>query len=267
MLIDVMGQQAYCYTGGREFDASQPAVIFIHGVQNDHSVWILQSRYLAHHGFAVLAPDLPAHGRSKGPALKSIEAIRDWVLALMDAAGLQKAALIGHSMGALVALETAGSAPERVSRLAMLGIAYPMKVSDVLLDASLNDQPRATDMVNLWSHSTLAPKPSAPAPGFWVQGMSKRLMQRMTATTDEPVFNAGFHACNDYAGGEKAAAQVRCPALFMLGNRDVMAPVRGAALLRAAMPDAKVVVLECGHQMMAEQPDAVLDGLRGFLAG
>ncbi|MDO9216552.1 MAG: alpha/beta fold hydrolase, partial [Lacisediminimonas sp.] len=105
MHLDVMGQAAYCYTGGKQVDPALPAIIMIHGAQRDHSVWGLQSRYLAHHGFCVLAPDLPGHGRSKGAPLASVEAMRDWVLALMDAAGIQRATLVGHSMGALVALE------------------------------------------------------------------------------------------------------------------------------------------------------------------
>ncbi|WP_151446943.1 alpha/beta fold hydrolase [Lacisediminimonas profundi] len=268
MLLDIQGQQSFCYTGGKQFDPALPAIVFIHGAQNDHSVWGLQSRYLAHHGFGVLAPDLPAHGRSKGHPLASIEAMRDWVLALMDAAGVQKAALVGHSMGALVALDAAGNAPDRVSKLAMLGIAYPMKVSDALLDASLNEPGRAADMVNIWSHSSLAPKPSAPGPGFWVMGMSQRLMQRVSESSSEPVFNTDFNACNNYAGGEAAAAAAaaaRCPALFMLGSADMMTPPRTALSLRAAIADAEVALLPCGHDMMAEQPDAVLDGLKKFL--
>ena len=124
------GQTAYAYTGGRVFDASLPTVIFIHGAQNDHSVWALQSRYLAHHGFGVLALDLPGHGRSGGAALSSVEALAAWVLTVMDAAGVRKACLIGHSMGSLVALETWHMAPDRVDKLALLGTAFPMKVSD-----------------------------------------------------------------------------------------------------------------------------------------
>ncbi len=110
--------------------------MFIHGAQNDHSVWVLQTRYFAHHGFGVLAVDLPGHGRSKGAPLTSVEAMADWLLALLDAAGVKQATLIGHSMGSLIALETAFRAPQRVARLALVGTAYPMKVSDTLLDAS-----------------------------------------------------------------------------------------------------------------------------------
>jgi pimeloyl-ACP methyl ester carboxylesterase len=265
MELSVQGLQAYCYTGGKAFDPALPAMVFVHGAQNDHSVWGLQSRYFAHHGFAVLVPDLPGHGRSPGPALQSVQALRDWVLALLDAAGLQQATLVGHSMGALVALDVAGHAPQRVNRLAMLGVGFPMKVSPVLLDAARNDTDRAVTMVNIWSHSTLAPKPSAPGPGFWVQGMSERLMHRMAAGNEEAIFHTDLNACNNYGGGEEAAAKVNCPALFVLGKQDSMTPMKSAGRLRALLPSARVVTLESGHQMMSEAPDGVLDALKEFV--
>ena len=112
MNLQIQGRNAYCYTGGKAFNPAQPSVVFIHGAQSDHSVWGLQTRYFAHHGYNVLAVDLPGHGRSAGPALGSIEEISAWLLALLDAAHIDKAMLIGHSMGSLAALETAGAAPK-----------------------------------------------------------------------------------------------------------------------------------------------------------
>jgi pimeloyl-ACP methyl ester carboxylesterase len=265
MKLTVQGKDSYCYTGGKNFDATLPAMIFIHGAQNDHSVWGLQSRYFAHHGYAVLAPDLPGHGRSAGPALDSVEAMREWVLALMDSCGLQQANLLGHSMGALVALDVAGHAPQRVQRLALLGVAYPMKVSAGLLDAALNDTERAITMVNVWSHSTLAPKPSAPGPGFWAQGMSHRLMQHVAGKTSEAVFHTDLNACNRYSGGEQAAAAVQCPTLFVLGSLDSMTPPKAAAGLRAQIAEEKLVTLACGHDLMAEAPDGVLEAIQGLM--
>ena len=80
MIVDVDASPAYAYTGGRPFDPARPVVVFVHGGEHDHSVWALQSRYLAHHGFSVLALDLPGHGRSGGAAIASIEGIADWLL-------------------------------------------------------------------------------------------------------------------------------------------------------------------------------------------
>jgi pimeloyl-ACP methyl ester carboxylesterase len=265
MLINVHGSQAYCYTGGKPFDAAQPTAVFIHGAQHDHSVWSLQTRYFAHHGFGVLAVDLPGHGRSQGAPLATVEAMADWLLGLLDSAGVERAFLIGHSMGSLIALEAAYRAPQRVARLAMVGTAYPMKVSDVLLDASKNAVQSAIDMVNIWSHSSIAHKPSCPGPGFYVMGNNQRLMQRIAQRSLAPVFHIDFSACNAYANGEAAAGSVRCPSLLLLGQRDLMTPPKATATLTKAMPHCRTVhVADCGHMLMAEQPDAVLNALIRF---
>ena len=261
------GHSAWCYTGGRPLEAALPAIVFIHGAQHDHSVWALQSRWFAHHGWRVLAVDLPGHGRSPGPALTSVEAMADWLLALLDAAGIDAAILAGHSMGSLIALEAAARAPARVRGLALLATAWPMKVSDALLACAREDEAAAIDMVNIWSHgSLLAHKPSAPGPGFSVPGMNRRLMQRMSARNPAQLFYTDFSACNAYAGGARAAAGVRCPTLFIFGRRDAMTPPRAAQGLLSAIPGATVVQVDAGHAMMSEQPDAVLDALAAFAA-
>lgn len=264
MIYQVHGGAAYCYTGGKAFDPAQPTIAFLHGAQNDHSVWALQSCWFAWHGWNVLAADLPGHGRSGGAALATVEAMADWLLALLDAAGARQALLVGHSMGSLIALEAAHRAPDRVTSLALLGTTWPMKVSDALLAASKDDLQAAIDMVNIWSHSGPLPKPSCPAPGFSVTGMSRRLMQRMAERNPAQLFHTDFSACNAYANGGAAAAGVGCPVLFVLGARDVMTPPRSAQALTAALRHGKIVTVDAGHAMMAEQPDAVLDALIAF---
>lgn len=266
MQFDINGLGAYAYTGGKAFDPSLPAIVLIHGAQNDHSVWALQSRYLAHHGHAVLAVDLPGHGRSSGPALASVEAMADWILALLDAADVRRAVLCGHSMGSLIALEASRRAPERVAGLALLGTTYPMKVSDTLLETARSDEAAAIDMVNIWSHSSIAHKPSCPGPGFSVMGGARRLMQRMSARNPERLFYTDFAACNGYANGEAAAGAVRCPTLFVLGKKDAMTPPRSTKLLTGLVKHGRIVHVDAGHQMMAEAPDAVLDALAAFAA-
>ena len=263
MQLSVHGHTTYAYTGGKKFDAALPAVVFIHGAQLDHSVWILQSRYLAHHGYSVLALDLPGHVRSGGAPLTSVEDMATWVIAALDAAGVKQAALVGHSMGSLIAIEAAGTAPERISKLALIGTAVPMKVSPDLLTATRDDEPLAQDMVNIWSHSTYAAKPSNPGPGFWIVGANLRLMQRIKPGA----MHADFNACNAYTRGLERAAAITCPALLVLGSDDIMTQPRAARELQAALKNARTVnVSACGHSLMAERPDAVLDALKGFLA-
>ncbi|AZP14097.1 alpha/beta fold hydrolase [Undibacterium parvum] len=268
MLITIDNQAAYCYTGGKAFNPELPTVVFIHGAQNDHSVWALQSRYFAHHGFSVLALDLPGHGRSKGAALSSVAAMATWLLAVLDAAGVSSAMLVGHSMGSLIALEACSQAPTRASKLALLACAYPMKVSDTLLNAARDEEQSAIDMVNIWSHSSIAHKPSCPGPGFSVMGSSQRLMQRISQINPEKVFFTDFSACNNYANGEQAALAVACPTLFLLARKDMMTPIKASSGLSKAITQSKISIIEdCGHSMMTEQADAVLSELLSFARG
>ena len=266
MKIIVNGHSTYCYTGGKKFDAAQPTLILVHGVLNDHSVWILQSRYLANHGWNVLALDLPGHCRSEGDPPASVGDGADFVIALMDAAKLEKAVVIGHSFGSLIALETAARAPERVSQLVLVGTASPMRVSPALLDASLKQPMQALEMVNVFSRSTLAPPPSALGPGTWVFGASLALGRRVLASnTQVNLFHAGFKACDSYTQGEASMAKISCPVLFLLGSQDQMTPPRAAAGLIKAARNATVVYLPGGHHQMTETPEPMLKALNAFL--
>ena len=266
MKLDVQGRESYAYTGGKPFDAALPTLVFVHGALHDHSVWTLLARWFAHHGWSVLAVDLPGHGRSAGPGLESVEAMATWLLAALDAAGVSTASYVGHSMGSLVALDAAAQAPARARHLVMVGTAYPMEVSPALLAAAENDPQAAIESVNAWSHSTQAAKPSHPGPGAWLRGGNRALMQRMQrADPASNLFLTDFRACNAYAGGTQAAARVDCPAMLVLGSRDQMTTPRHAQAIAAALGVVPVVI-ESGHALMTEAPDAVLSQLRRALA-
>jgi pimeloyl-ACP methyl ester carboxylesterase len=262
----VQGRRAYAYTGGKPFDPSLPAIVLLHGALHDHSVWTLQARWLAHHGHAVLAPDEPGHGRSEGPPLDSVEALADWTLALLDAAGAAEAALVGHSMGSLIALEAAARAPQRVKRLVMVGTAYPMKVSDALFKVAHEAPLKAIDMVNNLSISTHASKPGYPGPGNWLHGANRALMRRMQAGQPQlNLFEHDFGVCDRYANGLQAAAAVACPVHFVLGSADQMTSPKVTRDIAAALK-ARIHALPSGHCLMQETPDGVLNALRAALA-
>lgn len=270
-LKDTAGRRydTYAYTGGKPFDANKPTLIFIHGVLNDHSVWILQTRYLAHHGFNVLAVDLPGHGRSAGEPPSSVEEAADFIEALMDAAGLQQAALIGHSWGSLIALESASRLKDRISDVVLVGTAFPMKVSPALIEASLHEPMKALQMVNVFSRATLAAPPSALGPGTWVYGASMALGKRVLASNPQVnIFHRGFVACDRYQRGLAAIAEVTCPVLFVLGELDQMTPARAAnSLIEQAKASGKkfqVVTVPMGHHHMSESPEETLNALKAF---
>jgi pimeloyl-ACP methyl ester carboxylesterase len=228
-------------------------------------VWNLLARWFAHHGHAVLAVDLPGHQRSSGPALTSIEEMAQWLLRVLDAAGVGTAALAGHSMGSLVALEAAACAPQRASALLMLGTAYPMKVSPQLLETSRTAPLQAIEMVVNFSFSTLAPKPSFPGPGMWLRGAGRALMKQVLQAQGDPLlFHTDFSACNAYGGAEAAAQRLACPVHLVLGAADQMTQPRAAAEL-ARLLRATVHRVDAGHALMSEAPDAVLHALRGVL--
>ncbi len=254
----VAGKKAFAYTAAHAIDPAKPTIVFVHGAGLDHSSWALQSRYFGYHGRNVLAVDLPGHGRSEGPPLPSIEAMADWVIALMDAAGVAKAAIAGHSMGALIALECAARHPGRVTGIALIGVAYPMKVSDAFLGAAKANDTAAYDMETIWGHAAQVPLAGNPSPGMWMYGDTLARLSRLAPG----VLHTDLSACNAYAGGLESAAKVKCPVQFVLGARDVMTPPRAAQALAAAIAGARTALIPpSGHSLMAEAPDATLDAL------
>jgi pimeloyl-ACP methyl ester carboxylesterase len=253
MQFTIDGHTAFCHTGDNPFDPALPTVVLVHGALNDHAVWTQQSRALAARGFAVLAPDLPGHGLSTGPALRSVEALADWLIALLDAAGVERALLAGHSMGSLVVLEAAYRAPQRAAGLTLLGATFPMKVADALLATALDDQQAAIDMVVTWSH--------APSTDPSVADAARDMMQRLADGSSEPLLHTDLAACNAYANGMTAAAAVTCPVVFVQGTQDKMTPPRKAGLLTDAIAHATIVTVEAGHAMMQEAPEAVSNAL------
>lgn len=259
MRLTVDGIDAFVATGGRAFDAGLPAMVLIHGGGMDHSVWALHSRWFAHHGYGVLAPDLPGHGRSGGAPLPAIAAMADWIAALVKASGAPAAWVIGHSMGSLVALETAARHPACVSALGLIGTAAPMIVGAELLEAAAANRPASVDMVSLWGLGATATIGGNLAPGLWMLGGARRLLE----ASRPGVLFSDLTACNEYQDGLAAAARVAVPATVILGGRDRMTPLKAGKTLAAALPNARTVVLEgAGHLMMAERPDEVLAALR-----
>jgi pimeloyl-ACP methyl ester carboxylesterase len=262
MHVDVNGTDCYAYTGSRAIAADRPTIVFVHGAANDHSVWALQSRYFAHHGCNVLAVDLPGHGRSGGTALATVEAIADWIPQVLDAAGVTQAALVGHSLGSLAVLACAARYAQRVTKIAMLGPAVPMLVSDELLAAAKADDHAAFELINSWSFSAGRQLGGNAMPGMWMTGNALRLMER----TRPGVLHRDLVACTSYDRGLADAVALRCPVLAIMGARDQMTPVKGTQALLDALADKRTLTLpRTGHALMAEQPDAVLDALRGFL--
>jgi pimeloyl-ACP methyl ester carboxylesterase len=263
MRLEIDGRSVFAGAGGGANESSKPLIVFLHGAGMDHSVWALQSRWFAHHGARVLAVDFPGHGSSAGPALNGIGALADWTAKLIDAAGAERAALVGHSLGALVALEAAARHPARVASLALIGAAAKMPVHPDLLAAAKANSHDAIDMVSLWGLGSPATLGGNAAPGLWMFGGAERLMERAAPG----ILHADLFACNAYEAGAAAAAKITCPTILILGERDQMTPLKAGRALAGLIVGARTIVLPgAGHMLMIERPDEVRDAIKTALA-
>ncbi len=263
MELKVQGKTVFAATGGKEFDASLPAIVFVHGAGADHTVWKLQTRYFAWHGHSVLAIDMPGHGRSDGPPIPTIEGLADWLIALLDAAGLDKATLVGHSIGSLITMDAAARYPDRVGALALLGCAYPMRVNDELLNSARANEVLANQLTNSWGYGRAAQRGQHTMPGLWMMKGGMRLLEE----ADDGILYNDMNACHQYNGGDEAAQRLSCPTLSIMAERDMMTPLKQARKTAAQIDGVREVVIPgAGHIMMDEAPDQTLDALRNFLS-
>ena len=262
MEFKVGRHKVFASTGGRPFDPAKPAIIFVHGAANDHSVWQLPARHFAHHGFSVAAVDLPGHGRSKGAPLASIGDMARWLGRARSALGPERAHLVGHSMGSLVVLAAAGTEPDGVDRIVLAGAAPAMPVHADLLAAARAGDRAAIDLITYWGLSHASQLGMHRCPGLWMNGGIQRLLSRAA----DGVLAADLTACAAFEDGAALAARVRARSLLILGERDMMTPLAGGRALAEAIADARAEVFPgCGHMMLAERPNETLDALRDFL--
>jgi pimeloyl-ACP methyl ester carboxylesterase len=248
-------------TGGVAWVPGQPLLLMLHGAGGDHTVWALQARAMARHGWNVAAPDLPGHGgTADDPALASIEALADWCARWQDLLRVPVAAVAGHSMGACIALTLAARHPGRVSALALLGAGESMRVNPELLDDSLNHKERADAFVASYGHGRGAHFGGAAVPGIWMLGATRALLERCPPA----VLHRDFAACNAWEG-DALAAKLRCPVLVLAGEADRMSPPKSGQTLASKIAGARFEVLPgTGHMLMAENPGGVTAALRRF---
>jgi pimeloyl-ACP methyl ester carboxylesterase len=262
MEIELKGNPVFLADQGRRFDPEKPSLLFVHGAGMDHSVWPLQARHFAYRGWNALALDLPGHGRSEG-LLTSIEAAAEWLAGLIDALGIERVALVGHSMGALAVLACAAHTPEKVGQIALLGAAPAMPVHPALLEAAARPEALGPRMICDWGFGPAGHFGGHRSPGSWMLGHARALLDRAAGSQ----LHTDLAACNAWHGGLEAAAGIACPALVLAGELDRMTPPRQGARLADAISGARFVSLpRCGHMMMIEQPDATRDALNEFLA-
>lgn len=270
MKIQLDGQPVFVGRGGMDWQAGRRTLLLQHGAGMDRTVWVLLARYFARHGFNVVCPDLPAHGASGGQVLSSIGEQADFVWRLLDALqqshGLPAGPVIlgGHSMGALIAVEAASRRADQVERLLLFGTGYPMPVAQPLLDAAADNRQSAVDMIAIFSHCLASQLGHNPVAGISVQQSAMALLERAAPG----VLHADLQACNDYDGLDaaiEAMAANRPPTLMILGAEDRMTAMKASRHLGERLVATLIVLDDCGHMVMSEQPEGTLQAMRSVL--
>lgn len=262
MYCEVNGYKTFYSNGNGDIDACQPSVVFLHGAGMDHSVWVLPARYFARHGYNVYALDLPGHGRSGGKLLTGITAMSDWLLAALQQLKVDATSLVGHSMGSLIGLDFAARYPQHVDKLVLLGTSTPMPVGLPLLEAAKLDQHDAIDMVNTFSHSSAGQIGGSENPGMCMTMSGQRLLEQ----AGEQVLFTDLSACNSFTPAFDFYQNISATSLVIIGAQDKMTAPVNAHQVTNYLTNARSVTLDpCGHAMLTERPNAVLDALAGFL--
>ena len=264
------GRNVYCGAGGAAWQQGRPMALLLHGAGCDHTVWALQARSLAQHGWNVAAPDLPGHGASEDQGgISTIADYAAWTADFASAAakeaGSEELALIGHSMGACVAVDAAARLDGNLTHVVLLGAGETLRVNPGLLADTLKRPLNAHRFIAAFGHGSGAHFGGAESPGLWMLGATMALLDRCKPE----VLHRDFAACNAWEGAE-SAARVNRPILVISGAMDRMTPPRAGRALADRIGGGNggadfVTVADAGHMMMAEAPGAVTRCLRGFL--
>lgn len=252
MRVEVDGRAVFVSTGGVDHHGDAPALALVHGAGQDHSIWAYPARMLAHRGIPVLAIDLPGHGRSEGKPLDTIGQMAGWLGRLLTTASVQKAVIVGHSMGSFIAVELAASEPQRVSGLVLTGTSDRMPVHQDLLRAADGGDLLAADLITGWTHTAGDRFGGNPAPGLWSRGLTARLVERSL----DGALGVGLDSVRRYDPVERAP-EVRCPVTVVIGDADRMARPDGARRLAAAFSPGRIAEMSGGHGLMIDAPGAL----------
>lgn len=250
--LSVAGARAY-YAGRQPAVTVGPPVVLIHGAGGSHQHWLYQVRDLP--GSASYALDLPGHGRSEGPGRDSISSYGDWLVAFLDAAELEQAVLVGHSMGGGISQDVALRYPQRVVGLGLVGTGARLRVAPAILDGIRQDFDAAVRLVCDFAFGPEAPREMV------------RLGRRQMGETPVEVLYGDLVACDAFDLMERLG-EIGAPAVVICGTQDQLTPPKYAVYLRDRIAGATLHLVEgAGHMVMVERPDAVAQALSAFLKG
>ena len=263
MKFKVNNKEVFASTGGQPMDKNKPLIIFVHGSGLSHITWVLQTRYFAFHGYSVLAIDLPGHGYSEGPSIKSIEEQGKWLADVIDAVAMKEASLVGHSQGCLITLECASQFPDKVKSLALMGGAGAIPMNPELLELAEKGDHKAVDLMMDWAHGPAGHLGGHSVPGLHHINIGGTIIINSSI---KDALGVDFRACDNYKSGFQAAAKIQCPTINILGEYDKMIPIKEGKKLAASIPNSEVEIIpKCGHMILLEEADQALAVLKKFI--
>jgi len=231
-------------TGGMDIDKKKSTILLMHGSGLTHIVWSLHEQFYASQGFNVLSVDLPGHGNSEGPSLKSIEKISDWIKSLMLKINTKKIIIIGHSQGGLVGIDFASRYPELIEKIVLVANSYKMPVNQDLIDLAEAGDEKAVLLMMKWGYEG--------SKAFIGGNPVKKIVN--SARDIREVLAVDLNACNNYKNGENAIKKINCPTLCILGDLDKMVPVKVGLKMSEQITNSETkIISDCGHMIIFEK--------------
>ena len=243
-------------TGGMDFDKKKPSILLMHGSGLTHIVWSLHEQFYATQGYNVLSVDLPGHGNSEGPSLKSIEEISDWIKSLMNVLDINKLIIIGHSQGSLVGIDFAARYPNLINGLVLVAGSYKMPVNQDLINYAEAGDEKAVLLMMKWGYEG--------SKAFIGGNPVKKIINSSREIRE--VLAVDLNACNNYKGGKESLEKINCPTLCIFGDLDKMVPLEvGNKMALMIKNSEKKVINNCGHMIIFEKAFEMRQIVKEFL--
>ena len=243
-------------TGGMDIDKNKPTVLLMHGSGLSHIVWSLHEQFYASHGFNVLAVDLPGHGNSEGPALKTIQEISDWIKLLMLKINIHKIIIIGHSQGSLVGIDFGSRYPELISKLVLVAGSYRMSVNNDLIELAEAGDEKAVLLMMKWGYEG--------SKAFIGGNPVKKIINSSREIRE--ILAVDLNACNNYKDGKESLEKINCPTLCIFGDSDKMVPLEiGDKMAKMIKNSEKKIISNCGHMIIFEKAFEMRKLVKEFL--
>ncbi len=243
-------------TGGMDFDEEKSSILLIHGSGLTHIVWSLHEQFYASQGFNILSVDLPGHGNSEGPSLKSIEEISDWVKSLMNVLDIKKIIIIGHSQGCLVGIDFASRYPNLINDLVLVAGSYKMPVNQDLIDYAEAGDEKVILLMMKWGYEG--------SKAFIGGNPVKKIINSSREIRE--VLAVDLNACNNYKSGKESLEKINCPTLCIFGDLDKMVPLEvGNKMASMIKNSEKKIINNCGHMIIFEKAFEMRKIVKEFL--